>query len=299
MRVADEIRASVRTEGHCGARCADQRSCSRRWRSRHDPAGMPEREVLDTLVDGGRAVAEPRARVCVRLVSERQRTGSPTSERRSRRSRRSGRKVRRTDTRASAAVGRRALPLLKTRSPGADDREMGPGDRSAVVRPRAPRDRRAGGASLLAAVPAAATNRGPAPDGSPLDRCERHLDPQTPIVYPTARIRSTAPSIPRSRFSDLDASDGWRRMRSVGGRDEPWIATTPRTTTDVPLPARPDRDAQAARAIGRRGVRAGRGTRCVRSCSRTWMRRAPGTSYAAVAVKHGWIGTENGGALLR
>jgi hypothetical protein len=74
MRIADEAERRFGRKISWGARCADQRQL---FTTLAIPAmtrlRMPEREVLDTLVDAGVARSRSHALAwCVRLVSERQ-----------------------------------------------------------------------------------------------------------------------------------------------------------------------------------------------------------------------------------
>jgi hypothetical protein len=193
------------------------------------------------------------------------------------------------------------LPSLKTRSPGADDREMGPGGslrRRSTTR-AALMVALAGASLLAAAVPAAATNRGPAPStGSAGSTGAKDTSiPQTPIVYPTAAVRSTASVDPTVTFSDLDASDGWAKdaIRWVAATNA-WMRDYA-ANDDGTYPFRPDR-IETRKQLARSVVGAFAPDEAPDAsivfpdldASSAWYR------YAAVAVKHGWIGTENGGA---
>src|SRR5262245_18143675 len=152
-------------------------------------------------------------------------------------------------------------------------------------------------ASLLgAAAPATAAHRTPVASTGTSGAKDTSI-PQTPIVYPTSADRSTASVDPAITFSDLDASDAWAKE---AGR---WVAATNdwmrdyAANGDGTYPFRPDR-IETRKQFARSVVEAFAPDEVPDAsivfpdldASSAWYR------YAAVAVKHGWIGTEDGGA---
>jgi hypothetical protein len=120
--------------------------------------------------------------------------------------------------------------------------------------------------------------------------------PQTPIVYPTRSLRSLASTTSTITFSDLDASDAWAKEAIR------WVAATNEWMRDYAASAdgtyrfRPDRiesREQLARAIVEAFAPDEAPDASIvfpdLDASSAWYR------YAAVAVKHGWIGTGPGG----
>ena len=152
-------------------------------------------------------------------------------------------------------------------------------------------------ASLLGvAAPATATHRSPVAS-APTTGAKDTSIPQTPIVYPTSSIPSIASVDPTITFSDLDASDGWAKEAIR------WVAATKdwmrdyAAKDDGTYPFRPDR-IETRKQLARSVVEAFAPDEAPDAsivfpdldASSAWYR------YAAVAVRHGWIRTESGGA---
>jgi hypothetical protein len=187
--------------------------------------------------------------------------------------------------------------VLKTRSARADDRCMGPGGWF--------HGRRRTPAALIAvlaglaivvgggAASAASAGRPAPPAGSgALDTSI----PQTPIVYPSS-LRSVIAMTPKIRFSDLGASDAWAKdaIRWVAATNS-WMrdfAANP----DGTYPFRPHA-IESRKYLARAVVKAFAPSEVPDASivfpdldsSSSWYR------FAAIAVKHGWMGTRRGGA---
>jgi NlpC/P60 family len=149
---------------------------------------------------------------------------------------------------------------------------------------------------LVSAPPAAASQRSPATTVARSGARDTSI-PQTPIVYPASGARSISSTTDRITFSDLDSSDGWAKeaIRWVAATNE-WMRDYA-ANEDGTYPFRPDRietRKQLARAIVEAFAPGEAPDASIvfpdLDASSSWYR------YAAIAVKHGWIGTERGGA---
>jgi NlpC/P60 family len=152
-------------------------------------------------------------------------------------------------------------------------------------------------ASLLGvAAPATATHRSPVASAGTTGAKDTSI-PQTPIVYPTPSIRSIASVNPTIKFSDLDTSDGWAKeaIRWVAATND-WMRDYA-ANDDGTYPFRPDR-IETRKLLARSVVEAFAPDEAPDAsivfsdldASSAWYR------YAAVAVRHGWIRKERGGA---
>src|SRR5438034_2551205 len=149
---------------------------------------------------------------------------------------------------------------------------------------------------LVAPTPAGAAPRGPAAATNGSGARDTSI-PQTPIVYPASAVRSTSSTGSTITFSDLDASDAWAKeaIRWVAGTNE-WMRDYA-ANDDGTYPFRPDR-IETRKQLARSVVEAFAPDEAPDAsivfpdldASSSWYR------YAAIAVEHGWIGTERGGA---
>jgi NlpC/P60 family/S-layer homology domain len=150
-------------------------------------------------------------------------------------------------------------------------------------------------ASLVAGASSAAAQRGPIAASRGSGATDTSI-PQTRIVYPTSPARFASSATTTIAFSDLDATDGWAKEAIR------WVAATNAwmrdyaANEDGSYPFRPDRietRKQLARAIVEAFAPDEAPDASIvfpdLDASNSWYR------YAAIAVKHGWIGTEGGG----